>query len=302
MINNPPMDHNSWTIKGLLTVSTNYFKEKGIENPRLNAETLLAHQLKTGRLELYLHFDKPLKASEVSGYRALVRRRLKGEPLQYLTGVQEFWSLEFLVDSSVLIPRPESELLVEIAVTRVKDVLGSGECGPTILDLGTGCGVLAVSLAKEIPEARLVATDISSKAVELAYVNAERHKVSERIEFREGDLWDPLTPQDPGFDVIVANPPYVASEDYGDLPPEVRDYEPRMALDGGSAGMKLIEGIISESIYYLKPAGVLIVEMAPEQTGKAISMLSKIDGFGGIRRVKDYSGAYRVVAAEKESR
>ena len=293
------MKRKPWTAKGLLGVATDYLKRKGIHNPRLDAEVLLAHQLNLDRVNLYLNLDKPLTGKEVSGYRSLIKRRILGEPLQYITGVKEFWSLEFVVNSEVLIPRPESELLVEQALVLVKMTNGFGIESPKILELGTGCGAVAVSLAKELQDARLWATDISAGALKLASLNANIHGVLERIQFRQGDLWEPLRDDDIAFDIILSNPPYVASVDYDELPVEVRKYEPRSALDGGEEGVRYIDRIIKGGVDYLKQGGWIILEMAPDQTARALRLVSQTKGYGEKDRVKDYSHRYRVVVAQK---
>ncbi|HBF43290.1 MAG TPA: peptide chain release factor N(5)-glutamine methyltransferase [Desulfobacteraceae bacterium] len=287
-----------WTIKSLLDITTDYLKKKQIESPRLNAEVLLANQLSIDRIALYLNFDKPLNESEISGYRLLIKRRLRREPLQYITGVQEFWSLEFLVDSRVLIPRPESELLVELAIDRISSLGTREDHWPRILDLGTGCGALAISLAKNIQEIRIWATDISPGAIEIARLNAKRHGVSDSIKFVEGDLWEPLTNQGKTFDIILSNPPYIASEEYNDLPPEVCDYEPMLALKGHEEGMYFIEKIIVEGLDFLNPGGWIMIEMAPDQTEKALRIMEQIKSYGEKSRIKDYSHLYRVVTAK----
>jgi len=288
-----------WTIRELLNVSNDYLNEKQIDSPRLTAEVLLAFQLNINRVKLYLNLDLPLSDSEVSGYRALIRRRIQREPLQYITGVQEFWSLDFQVDPRVLIPRPETELLVEQAKERIKYAPGTGGDLFRILDLGTGSGALAVTLAKEIQGARIWATDISPQAIDLARINAERHKVSDRVEFRQGNLWDPLKDQNVIFDLIVSNPPYVSADEYGDLQPEVRDHEPRLALDGGEEGIYYIQKIIEGCANFLKPGGWLLLEMAPGQTKKAIELMKGMKTFEKETRIKDYSHLYRVVYAQK---
>ena len=290
----------AWTIKTLLKASTDYLEKKGIESPRLTSEVLLAHQLGVDRVYLYINFDRPLSRMEISGYRALIKRRLRREPLQYITGVQEFWSLEFSVDKRVLIPRPETELLVEICLSRVQNRIWADGRSPCILDLGTGSGILAICLAKEMPDARILATDVSRDALELARQNAEAHGVLGRIEFRQGDLWEPLRDQGILFDMILSNPPYVASEDYNQLPPEVRDHEPKKALDGDRGGMKYLEQIIAGSVEFLEPGGWVMLEMAPDQTPKALSMIDGIEGYGEKLRIKDYTHRYRVVAVQRQ--
>lgn len=288
----------TWTIKELLSVTTDYLREKQIESPRLTAELLLAHQLNADRVNLYLNFEQPLTGKEISGYRSLIKRRLLREPLQYITGVQEFWSLDFMVDSRVLIPRPESELLVELAIDKIKALALEGPPAKT-LDLGTGCGALAISLAREVKQTEILATDISVESLKMARLNAERHEVSDCIEFRQGDLWKPLEDQGRAFDIILSNPPYVASEEYNKLIPEVRDYEPRLALDGKKDGMYFIEKIIMGGLDFLKPGGWIMLEMAPDQTEKALGLMGKINGYEEKTRIKDYSNRYRVAMAQK---
>ena len=293
------MSPKTWAIKNLLKVTTDYLKEKQIENPRLTAEVLLAHQLNIDRVSLYINFDQPLNESEISGYRSLIKRRLQREPLQYITGAQEFWSLDFIVNPQVLIPRPESELLVELAINQLKPPNAFENHPPKILDLGTGCGALAISLAKEVQEAKIWATDISSGALKLANLNAKKHGVADRIKFKHGDLWNPLINQDITFDIIISNPPYIACEEYNDLPPEVRDYEPRSALDGKEGGMYYIEKILKGGLHFLNTGGLILLEMAPDQTNEALSLIGQINGYGESSRIKDYSHRYRVVMAQR---
>ena len=293
------MGPKTWTIKDILKVTTDYLKGKGIENPRLDAEVLLAHQLKGDRVSLYINLDQPLTKEEISGYRTSVRRRVRREPLQYITGVQEFWSLEFVVGPQALIPRRESEMLVEQAKGLLKATCEERGHVPTILDVGTGCGALAISLACEMEHTKIRATDISSTALELARLNAEKHGVADRIEFLEGDLLKPIEDLGLGFDVILSNPPYVAPEEYKALPPEVRDYEPRVALDGGQGGMCYVERIIREAPDYLIPGGWLLVEMAPHQTGESLELVEQTGAYGDVSRKKDYAHRYRIVTAQK---
>lgn len=293
------MGANTWTIKDLLKVSADYLKEKQIDSPRLTAEVLLTHQLNTNRVNLYLNLDQPLSESEVSGYRELIRRRIQREPLQYITGVQEFWSLDFMVDPRVLIPRPETELLVEQAIALFKIASEQDKHPIKILDMGTGSGALAVTLAKEIKNARIWASDISPEAIEVARLNAEKHDVLDQIEFREGDLWQPLKEQELTFEIVVSNPPYVSVEEYNGLPPEVRDYEPRLALDGREGGMYYIRKVIEGCQIFLNPGGWMLLEMAPIQTEEAIKRIRTLDTFHEITRIKDYSHQYRIVCAQK---
>jgi release factor glutamine methyltransferase len=291
------MSSKTWEIKDLLKVSTEYLKDKGIENPRLNAEVLLAYQLHVERVGLYLNFDKSLTEDDLSRYRSLIRRRIDHEPLQHITGTQEFWSLGFAVDRRVLIPRPETEIIVEQAVMLRKG-LREQDQPIRILDLGTGCGAIAIVLAREIPEARVWATDISEEALDVAQQNALGHGVSDRIRFCRGDLWEPLLDGADRFDLIVSNPPYVSTEEYNGLSPEVRDYEPRQALDGREGGMYYLEKIITGAHDFLNSGGWIILEMAPWQTQQALDIIARTGEYQQGTRIKDYSRQYRAVMAQ----
>lgn len=291
------MSSRTWQIRDLLKVSTDYLKEKGIENARLNAEVLLARQLQMERVGLYLNFDRPLTQAELSTYRSLIKRRIDHEPLQYITGTQEFWSLSLEVDRRVLIPRPETEMIVEQAV-RLADGLTKGNEPIKVLDLGTGCGAIAIALATELPHARLWATDISEDALAVARRNALTHGVLERISFCHGDLWEALREGAGRFDMIVSNPPYVSTEEYDALQPDVRDYEPRLALDGRHGGMYFVQKIIEGAPDFLNPGGWIILEMSPWQTQKALDIMARTGAYRQETRIKDYSRRYRVVLAQ----
>jgi release factor glutamine methyltransferase len=293
--------HKHWIVRDLLHVTAEYLEKKGIDSPRLTAEILLAHKLNVDRVTLYLNFDQPLTENELSGYRILIKRRLQREPLQYIIGVQEFRSLEFAVTPQALIPRPETELLVEQAIERLKVFPAGENHTPMILDLGTGCGAIAISLAKELQKAKIWATDISAGALKLARLNAEKHGVTDKIRFIQGNLWDPLLDQDVTFDIILSNPPYIASEEFKGLSPEVRDYEPRLALNGHEDGMTYIQTIISEAPPFMNPGGWIMLEMAPGQTEKSLGLIGKIKDYGEKTRIKDYSHLYRVVMAQRKN-
>ncbi|MBN1830873.1 MAG: peptide chain release factor N(5)-glutamine methyltransferase [Deltaproteobacteria bacterium] len=293
------MRRKSWTIKGLLEVTSNYLREKGVDNPRLSAEVLLAFHLRIDRVGLYLNLDQPLHEREVTAYRELIKRRLNREPIQYMTGIQEFWSLDFAVGPQVLIPRPETELLVEQVLSlRDEERLTKSE-NLRILDLGTGCGVLAVTLARELEGASVWASDVSAEALAIAKINAKKHGVEEKIEFLLSDMWKGLIDSSLVFDVIVSNPPYIASDHISLLAPEVRDHEPRSALDGGEQGMRFIKEIIKEAPKYLNAGGWILLEMDPEQTVISMELMDKNNDYIEKRRIKDYSGHYRVVMARK---
>ncbi len=294
------MSHKPWIVKDLLHVTAEYLGKKGIDSPRLTAEILLAYKLNVDRVALYLNFDQPLTENELSGYRTLIQRRTKREPLQYVTGTQEFWSLEFVVTPQVLIPRPETELLVEQAIEGLKAFPAVENQTRRILDLGTGCGAIAISLAKEVQQTKIWATDISAGALKLARLNAEKHGATDKIRFIQGNLLEPLLDQGVTFDIILSNPPYIAPEEFKGLSPEVRDYEPRLALDGREGGMHFIEKIISEAPALMNPGAWIMLEMAPGQTEKALGLIGQIKDYGEKTRIKDYSHLYRVVMAQKK--
>jgi len=290
-----------WTIQEILNLTTDFFREKGIDSARLCAEVLLSHQLKKSRLELYLEYDQPLCRDEIAGYRSLVRRRSKREPLQYITGHQEFWSLDFFVSPAVLIPRPETEILVEEAIRLKQGNRLSDNTCPTILDLGTGSGAIAISLAKEIECATVWASDISPEALAVAKENAKYHNLDNRIRFCQGDLWEPFLGNSIRFDMIISNPPYISTEAFNTLQPEVGCYEPRVALDGHEGGMYYIQRLIEESGSYLKSGGWLLIEMDPDQTERALYLLDAMQTFGYKERVLDYQRKFRLVKVQKKN-
>jgi release factor glutamine methyltransferase len=294
------MNEERWTIKKILNLTSTYLRKKAIDSPRLCAEVLLSHQLKKTRVELYLDYDQPLLEEEIEGFRSLVRRRVKREPLQYITGHQGFWSLDLMVSPAVLIPRAETEILVEEALKLRQSGLLSSTLNPLILDIGTGSGAIAIALAKEIEGARIWASDISSEALALAEENARSHNVWERIQFCEGDLFEPFSDSSIAFDMIISNPPYIASEEFGSLGPEVRCHEPRAALDGNKGGMRYIQRLIGESKPYLRGGGWLLIEMDPHQTEKALNLIDAAQCFGYKERIMDYQDLYRMIKAQKK--
>lgn len=294
------MSPQRWIIKDLLTVTSDYLKKKDIDSPRLCAEVLLAYQLKTTRVKLYLNFDQPLNEKDINEFRALIQRRLTREPVQYITGVQEFWSMEFNVTPQVLIPRPETEILVEQAITILKDKKVQDEKGTlSVLDIGTGSGAIAISIVSELPDVEIWATDVSGDALEVARGNASKHGLDAGIHFLKSDLFSSLNNMTQTFDLIVSNPPYIPLEDYDSLPPEVGQYEPRTALDGGEGGLLFINKLILEAKDCLKQGSWLLIEMAPFQTEKAMELAAQTGSYGEQKVVKDYSHKDRVVMAKK---
>ena len=238
-----------WTVLKLLQWTADYFRDKGIESPRLDAELLLSATLEMDRVALYVNFERPLIADELARYRKKVRRRADREPLQYILGETEFWSLPFSVNPAVLIPRADTEVLVEEALK------GIDGCS-SVLDVGTGSGAIAVALAHEKPEIKVTALDCSEDALEVARGNARRNGVVERVVCLAGDL-NSLPPGP--FDMIVSNPPYIPSRDWEQLMPEVRDHEPRLALDGGDDGLEAYRRIAVQALKILSPGGWLLL-------------------------------------------
>jgi release factor glutamine methyltransferase len=293
------MMETRWTIQKLLNVASDLLKEKDIENPRLSAEVLLAYQLKKTRVDLYLEFDRPLAEFELNGFRSLIKRRIKREPLQYITGHREFWSLDFLVNPSVLIPRPETEILIEETLKLRQDNLLPQAIKPKILDLCTGCGVIAISIAKEITLSDIWASDVSSEAIDTARINAKRHNVDGQIKFFKGDLWEPFQSYSNTFDLVISNPPYILTDMIQNLSPEISRYEPRIALDGHENGMYFIERIINESWRYLRPGGWLLMEMDNEQAEKATSLVKLSTSYDYVEKIMDYGKKYRAIKAKR---
>jgi release factor glutamine methyltransferase len=279
-----------WAVLDVLRWTTAHFEKHGLASARLDAELLAAHAFGMSRIELYAHFDRPLAAAELASYRDLVSRRLAGEPVAYLLGHKEFWSLDLLVDSRVLIPRPDSETLVEEALDRIAGP------GGRIADVGTGSGALALALAKARPEAQVFATDISPEALDVARANAERLGLT--VTFLQGDLARPLLLAG-RFDLIVANLPYIPSADIDGLAADVRS-EPRLALDGGADGLALVRRLVAGAPEVLQPGGCLALEVGAGQAG-AVADLLREASLGGVGSRRDLAGIERVVSGVKGS-
>jgi release factor glutamine methyltransferase len=255
-----------WTIGKLLSWTTDYLRRRGSESPRLDAEVMLASVLDWQRVQLYTHFEEEVGERARSAFRDLVRRRAEGSPVAYLVGRKEFYSLTLAVSPAVLIPRPESEFVV-VEFLDVAKTIGA----PRVVDVGTGSGCLAIACAHHKPSARVIAIDVSPDALALAVRNAARHGVADRVDFRHGDLLEPVTSESP-FDVVLSNPPYIPSGDIPSLEAGVRDYEPHLALDGGPDGLAVVSRLVAQSIPLLQPCGHLILEIgtAQEQPVRAI--------------------------------
>jgi len=280
------------TVLTLIQKTTDFFRSHKVESPRLEAELLLAKVLGVKRIQLYVEFEKVLTKAELDAFRELVKRRGRQEPVHYILGEREFWALDFFVDKGVLIPRPDTECLIEEAVAIAKTI----ENAPKFADIGTGSGIIAVVLATEFQTATVTAGDISETALALARRNAERHKVDARITFVHGDGLDALAAHGP-FDLIATNPPYIRDADFAALAPHIRLYEPREALTSGADGLDVIRRIIAAlSPTTLRPGGALLIEIGdPEQSKTLTALLSP--RFEEVRVRKDYAGDDRVMVA-----
>lgn len=269
-----------------------HMKERGIENARLEAELMLGSILELNRLQLYMQFDRPIDGVQLEQFRSMVRRRLKREPLQYIMGEAQFRTLQLRVDPRVLIPRPETELLVE----QVLDFLRAEQRGGPVLDLGTGSGAIAIAIAVEGGLDQVVASDLSSDALALARENAERAGVGGRIEFRQGSLWQVIRPGE-HFDVVVSNPPYIAEPERMALQPEVRDWEPAQALFSGADGLDAVREIIAGAAARLTPGGLLAIEIGADQGEAVLELLERSPGLVESRIEKDLAGRDRMALA-----
>lgn len=283
----------TWTIKDLLEWTARYLAGKGIGAARLEAELLLAHALQKSRVSLYTDYEAPVDAAERAVFRGLITRRAQGEPLAYITSAREFMSLDFQVDSRVLIPRPDTEILVEEAIRASQEWEQ-----PCICDVGCGSGAIAVSLAHYLPRARLWALDISPSALELAESNARRHGVA--VEFRCSDLLQALPPEQ-RFDIIAANLPYITDLAYEGLERTVTGYEPALALKGGPDGLDLYRKLLPQVVTRLQPGGYLIMEIDPDQAAALAALLAQYSQWEGIEVIADLAGLARVVKARIKS-
>lgn len=321
---------SSWTTLKLIEWTTEYFTKHGIPNPRLDTELLLSHVLKKKRIELYLDFEKAVSENNLAAFKELIRRRSKREPLQYIIGEQDFCGVPIKVTPAVLIPRPETELLVEKVLPLVtchsplvkkSDSIDmqrapSNENRATILDLCTGSACIIAALANELPDARFVGTDISAAALDVARQNIERWK--DRVELLCGNLFEPLSPPPfpsplppkdrrtgegkgmggVGFNIITSNPPYVPESELATLQPEVRDFEPKEALIAGEDGLAIIRKIINAAHGFLKPDGYLVLEIGDGQADAVRKLITNAGHYSEPELVKDYGGIERIVTAQ----
>ena len=279
----------TWTPLKILAWTREYLTGKGVDNARLEAEWMLCHALGLDRMGLYLNHDRPLIEQELADYRSMVARRGRREPLQHILGSQEFCGLDFEVTRDVLVPRHDTGTLIEQAAILMPHAA-------MILDIGTGSGCIAVALAKRLPEARVTAVDISPPALDVARRNAKRNGV--RVEFLCGSLFEPLEGR--FFDLIASNPPYIPSGDIAGLEPEVRDHDPRAALDGGADGLDFYRAIIPGALCHLTPGGWLLLEVGAGQAGDVTGIIRATAGFGEPTTTQDAGRIERVVAAQRK--
>lgn len=282
------MAEELWTLLKVLTWTQSRFTERGIPTPRLDAELLLSHVLKAERIYLYTHFDQPMQPPELLAFRELIKRRLAGEPIAYLIGRREFRSIDLEVDSRVLIPRPDSETLVEVAL----DLL-STMSEARVVDVGTGSGAIAIAIARNRADLTVEAVDLSSQAAELARRNAARHAPS--VVVHVGNL---LAPIEGVIDLVVANLPYIPSADIANLALEVQ-HEPRLALDGGVDGLEIVRRLIIEAVGRLRVGGAIALEIGAGQAQETEELL-RASGFTQLRRTRDLGGIERVVSGVRQ--
>ncbi len=284
-----------WTTRRLLTWTADYLERQNVDSPRLSAEMLLAHVLEVQRIKLYTDMDRPASPLERAAFRSLVERAAAHEPVQYLVGTASFFSLDFEVNRDVLIPRPSTETLVEHIIQRTRRTPGLAT--PVVADVCTGSGCIAIALAKNLPNAGIVATDLSAKALEVAKRNAAQHGVAERITFREGDLLEPLAEMRCAF--IAANPPYISDTEWEDVAPNVSAYEPVAALRSGSDGLDHLRPLIAQAGAYLMEDGQLVAEIAASQKQAVLDLAADAPDLANPRVLADAEGYPRVLVADR---
>ena len=284
-----------WTVKRLLEWTTDHFKKHGSDSPRLDAEILLAKSLGCKRIDLYVRFGKEPTEAERTRFRETVKRRAAGEPVAYLVGHKEFYSLTFEVTRDTLIPRPETEHLVVEAL----DLLaGMGQGGDLhVCDVGTGSGAIAVTIAKNAPKCRVTAVDLSPEALDVANRNAQTHGVTDRVTFLISDLLTEF-PEEPLFDLVVSNPPYVSESEFADMPADVKNYEPKLALVAGEDSASVICHLAEQTVPRLREGGWFLVELSPMIAGSVAEMLQQ-QGWRDIRILRDMAGRDRIAVARR---
>lgn len=288
----------TWTLRKVLDWCTGYFEKKGVDPARLGSELLLAHVLNCPRIRLYTDLHRPMSEAELATIKALVKRAIEHEPIQYLTGKAHFYNLEFEVNRDVLIPRPDTETLVDRALAHLKSLTIPE---PRVLDLCTGSGCVAAAIAAHHKTSIVVGTDVSLPAIDVARRNIEKNKLADRVVLYAGDLYEALANLIDArpFDLIVSNPPYIASEKVQTLDANVRDFEPHLALDGGPDGLDPHRKILAGASDRLSPGGGLLMEIAFDQEEPAMWMLSQDPRFTEAKCFRDLSGHPRVISAKR---
>ena len=294
--NNPP-----WTIRRLLEWTTDFFKRHHLPSPRLDAEVLLAHVLQQDRLALYLYYEETIPPADMKAYRHLIQRRIKHEPVAYIIGKREFFSIPLTVEPSVLIPRPETEHVIEYALDYLNDhQAAQGRQRLTLLEIGVGSGNICITLAKHLPQARILGADISGAALCTARKNICAHaEFCGNISLLQGDLLHYLHPAKAKFHMIVSNPPYIPDDSWEELPQEVKGYEPHIALKGGTGGIQVLETILDISGHFLYRDGLLILEIGENQGDILLEKANEAGIYKKVWLKKDYAGKPRVLMAKK---
>ena len=281
-----------WTVQRILQWTTSFLQQKNVESPRLESELLLAHARNCQRIRLYTDFETPLTDDERNRMRELVKRRANREPLAYITGKREFYGRDFHIGSGVLVPRPDTETLIDVCLDHLPRDQPLSVC-----EVGFGSGCISITLAKQRPQLKVVASDISAEAMQFAEQNVELHSVSQQVLLVAGNAFDPIAELNAGlFDGIVSNPPYIRNDEMAELAPEVAMYEPAMALVSGEDGLDLIRELIQQAPTYLKPGGWMALELDPAQSDEVAELFTK-NGFQKPCIHNDLSGQDRVVAA-----
>jgi len=284
-----------WTIKKLLDWIVSHFTEKKIDSPRLTAELLLSFVLEMERIQLYMNFDQPVQKEQLDKLHNMVDRCLQNEPVQYLTNRCEFYSLSFKVSPACLIPRPETELLVERAIEFLRNRQGR----QYVCDLCTGCGCIAAAIAKNFADAKIIATDICDNALSIAAENIAKYNLDSKVELLQGNLFEPIINQldVKEFDLIVCNPPYVSAAEYENLDEKVKKYEPKLALDGGEDGLDIYRRIAADAGSHLKKGGALLLEIGLLQGPAVKKLLEDSNAFSPIKIEKDFNNNDRIITA-----
>lgn len=290
-----------WTVRRLLEWTTQFFTRKDVDAPRLSAELLLSHVMDAPRIKLYTSYETALPDAQLARYRDLVKRAGEHEPVQYLTGRAHFFNLEFEVTRDTLIPRPETETLVEHVLQAQRNLPGME--APRVLDLCTGSGCIAAAVARNLKNATVVATELSPGAAAVARKNVDRLGLADRVTVLEGDLFAPLDrlPDAHPYDIVVSNPPYIPTAEIPKLDKNVRDYEPTRALDGGTDGLDFVRRILAEGPARLAAGGRVYIEIAFDQGPAALALAQASDAFESPKILKDYGGRDRVLSARKKA-